>query len=74
MTPDFQQLAKAHKRRIVLPESDDDRILEAAVYCDKNNIAEITLLGETSTITKQLAKLKLKIGKIQIVSKNSICF
>ena len=68
MTIDFIKLAKQHKRLIVLPESDDDRILEAAVFADSNQVANIILLGEPDTIKTQLAKLQLSIGSIQIVN------
>lgn len=68
MKPSFIQQAKKHKRHIVLPESDADRILEAAVYCDTHDIADITLLGDPSVIEKQLSALDLSIGNIQIVS------
>ncbi len=67
MNPDFIQLAKQKKRHIVLPEGSDDRILQAAVEVAKNNIAEITLLGNAEAIHKQLDSLGLKPGKIQIV-------
>ena len=68
MKPDFIQQAKKHKRRIVLPESDDDRILEAAVYCDTNNIAEIILLGNPAVIKQQLATLNLSAGNIGLIN------
>ncbi|MEE9309704.1 MAG: phosphate acetyltransferase [Cocleimonas sp.] len=68
MKPDFIQQAKKHKRRIVLPESDANRILEAAVYCDTHEIAEIILLGNSTVIEKQLTTLDLSVGNIQIVN------
>ena len=54
MTPDFISLAKNVKRHIVLPESNDDRILKAAAEVDSNQIAEITLLGEPQSVKDQL--------------------
>jgi phosphate acetyltransferase len=68
MIPDFIQLAKKHKRKIVLPESEDSRILEAAVFCDQNEIAEVILLGESKTIQQRLEEQKLSLGAIQIVN------
>ena len=67
MNPDFIQLAKQNKRHIVLPEGNDDRILQAAVEVSQNNIAHITLLGNADAIHKQLELLGLKAGNIQIV-------
>ena len=70
MNPDFISLAQQVKRHIVLPESNDDRILKAAVEVDQNNIAAITLLGNAETINKQLDILGLILGNIQIIDPN----
>ena len=70
MTPDFISLAKNVKRHIVLPESNDDRILKAAAEVDSNQIAEITLLGEPQRVKDQLKKLGLSLGNIHIVDPN----
>ena len=67
MNPDFIGLAKQNKRHIVLPESNDDRILEAATEVDQNNIASITLLGNVEEVISRLNELKLSLGNIQIV-------
>jgi phosphate acetyltransferase len=68
MNPDFIQLAKQNKRHIVLPEGNDDRILQAAVEVSQNDIAQITLLGDAKAIHTQLDSLGLKLGNIQIVN------
>lgn len=70
MNPDFISLAQKVKRHIVLPESNDDRILKAAVEVDQNNIASITLLGNPVAVNEQLDKLGLSIGNISIVDPN----
>ena len=70
MNPDFIKLAQQVKRHIVLPESNDDRILEAAVEVDQKNIADITLLGNVELIINRLNSLKLSLGNIQIVDPN----
>jgi len=69
-TPDFISLAQQTKRHIVLPESNDDRILEAAVEVDQQNIASITLLGKSEDVIKRLNELKLSLGNIQIIDPN----
>ena len=71
MKPDFIQQAQKLRRRIILPESDDNRVLKAAVFCDENNIAEITLLGDPDIITNRLYELSLSLGNIQIVNPES---
>ncbi len=68
MKPDFIELAKQSPKRIVLPESSDNRILEAAVAADQQGIAKITLLGDSSVISLQLEKLNLSLGNISIVN------
>ncbi|MCL4149428.1 UNVERIFIED_CONTAM: hypothetical protein GTU68_012600 [Idotea baltica] len=68
MNPDFIALAKQSPKRIVLPESSDDRILQAAVVADQQGIAKITLLGDASNVTAQLEKLNLSLGNINIVN------
>ncbi len=69
-TPDFIKLAQQVKRHIILPESNDDRILEAAVESDQQNIVAITLLGKAEDVIKRLNELKLSLGNIQIVDPN----
>lgn len=70
MNPDFIQLAKQVKRHIVLPESEDSRILKAAVKVDQENIAQITLLGNPVAISLQLAELGLDLGNIKVIDPN----
>ncbi|GAA0401781.1 phosphate acetyltransferase [Cocleimonas flava] len=67
MNPDFIALAQQSPKRIVLPESSDDRILQAAVAADQKGIAKITLLGDPAVINTQLEKLNLSLGNISIV-------
>ncbi|MGN1277608.1 MAG: phosphate acyltransferase [Floccifex sp.] len=45
--------------RIVLPESEDDRILEAANIICRDNIADIVLLGEKEKIRRETEKKEL---------------
>lgn len=52
---DMIERAKIHKKTIVLPESSDMRIIEAASIILKQNIADVVLIGESDKINK-LAK------------------
>jgi phosphate acetyltransferase len=56
----LKQRAKADPKRIVLPESFDDRVLYASAIILKERIAKITLLGEKNTIFSRVKKLGLK--------------
>lgn len=48
----LMEKARALKKTIVLPESSDPRILNAANFCSKKEIAKIILLGDKKTIEK----------------------
>ena len=52
--------ARARKRRIILPEGNDDRILTAADAAIQKGIAEITILGDPDAMRKRAAALGLK--------------
>ena len=49
------------KKRIVLPEGEDDRTLKAAVWAEERKIADITLLGDKDLIMKKAVALGLKL-------------
>ena len=73
MTPlRFEQLlverARERPRHIVLPEGDDDRILKAAAIVSQRRIAELTILGDESTIRARAAELGLELDAVRIVS------
>ncbi|MCV6629678.1 MAG: phosphate acetyltransferase [Flavobacteriaceae bacterium] len=63
----LQQRAKQHKKHIVLPEGNDDRILMAASRLLALDIVDITLLGNPIEIERKSAKLNLPIQKAKIV-------
>lgn len=50
---DIKARAKIKKRRIVLPESDDKRVIEAAITATKEEIASIILIGNENEITNK---------------------
>ena len=65
-TPDifkYEILERAcsEKKRIVLPEGEDDRTLKAAVWAEERKIADITLLGDKDLIMKKAVALGLKL-------------
>ena len=45
--------------RILLPESNDERVLQAAINISKKKIAQIILLGDKTKTTQQLDKLNI---------------
>lgn len=62
--------AKEHKKHIVLPEGDDDRILIAADALVKQNVVDITILGNKETILAALKRLNLSMDleKVKIIN------
>jgi len=52
--------AKKHYKRIVLPESTEERTLKAADIVLREKIAQITLIGNPAEINSLAAKLELK--------------
>ncbi|MFD2456400.1 phosphate acetyltransferase [Corynebacterium mendelii] len=55
--------AREKKTRIVLPEGDDDRILEAADILLKKDVCDLIILGDPETMTARAAQLGLDITK-----------
>ena len=60
--------ARAVRKTIVLPESDDDRILRAADAIVRRGIADIVLLGDESAVRDRAAELGLDISAARVVS------
>lgn len=62
--------AKEQKKHIVLPEGDDDRILQAADALLKQNIVDLTILGNPETIKVALKRLNLSLDltKVKIIN------
>ena len=55
--------AREKKTRIVLPEGDDDRILEAADILLKKDVCDLIILGEPEKMTARAQQLGLDISK-----------
>ena len=57
----IMQQAKADKKRIVLPEGDDERILRAAEALLMQDVVDIILLGEPEKVRTMIRRLGLSI-------------
>ncbi len=66
----IMQQARLQKRHIVLPEASDDRILESASILLQRGVAELTLLGDETTIRGRAATLGFDITDARIVNPN----
>ncbi|WP_375424326.1 phosphate acetyltransferase [uncultured Friedmanniella sp.] len=60
--------ARADRQHIVLPESSDDRILEAAEILLRRGVAQLTLLGEETAVRARASVLGLDLDEASVVS------
>lgn len=58
--------AKEHKKHIVLPEGDDDRILIAADALVKQNVVDLTILGNADAVQSSFKRLNLEWDKDKV--------
>ncbi|WP_320043818.1 phosphate acetyltransferase [uncultured Desulfobacter sp.] len=73
MTPkmfEYELIRKARmfKKRIVLPEGDEERILRAVETILRRGIVDITLLGDEKKIRHKIRKLGLRMGEFDIIN------
>ncbi|GAA5101959.1 phosphate acetyltransferase [Nocardia iowensis] len=59
--------ARADRKRIVLPEGDDDRILRAAGRVLQRKIADLVILGDEQSVRARAAELGVDISAAQVL-------
>ncbi|NUR24855.1 MAG: phosphate acetyltransferase [Catenulispora sp.] len=59
--------ARTDKRRVVLPEGTEERILHAAEVLLRRGICDLTLLGPVDQIRKKAADLGIDLGDSQLI-------
>jgi phosphate acetyltransferase len=64
----LMERARADRQRIVLPESDDDRILEAAAILLRRGVANLILLGDETKVRARASALGLDLDEASILS------
>ena len=67
---DLIERARADRKRIVLPEPDDDRVLQAAAQVLAAGIADITFVGDADYVAKRAGELGLDLSAAQVISVN----
>ena len=60
--------ARADRKRIVLPEGEDDRILRAAGRLIQRNVAELTILGDEAKIRARSAELGVDLSAAKVLN------
>jgi phosphate acetyltransferase len=64
----LMERARTDRRQIVLPESQDDRILEATAILLRRGVANLTLLGDETKVRARASTLGLDLDEAAIVS------
>ncbi|BDD84341.1 phosphate acetyltransferase [Tsukamurella pulmonis] len=59
--------ARADRKRIVLPEGGDDRILRAAGRLLQREVADLTILGQESRVRARAAELGVDLGDTDVI-------
>ena len=66
-TYQLMERARSDRKRIVLPEGDDDRILQAAGRLLVRGLAELTILGEESQVRSRAAELGVDLSGASVI-------
>ena len=64
----LMERARTDRKHIVLPESSDDRILEATAILLRRGVADLTLLGEENKVRARASALGLDLDQVSILS------
>ncbi|MDX3636577.1 phosphate acetyltransferase [Streptomyces europaeiscabiei] len=59
--------ARSERRRVVLPEGTEERVLHAAEVLLRRGVCDLTLLGPVDQIRKKAADLGIDLGESQLV-------
>lgn len=68
---EFKEELKGSNKKIVLPESEDERVLRAAAQIQKEGFAKIILVGNRKKIEEEVKRLDLDISKADIIDPNN---
>ncbi|WP_328719363.1 phosphate acetyltransferase [Streptomyces sp. NBC_00247] len=64
---DLLEQARADRRRVVLPEGSEERVLRAADVLLRRDVCDLTLLGDVDLIRKKAADLGIDLADTRIV-------
>ncbi len=66
-TYQLQDRARSDRKRIVLPEGDDDRILKAAGRLLQRSVTDLTILGDESAVRARAAELGVDLSAATVL-------
>jgi phosphate acetyltransferase len=61
------QRARAHRKRIVLPEGEDERILRASEVLLRRNVVDLTILGDLEVVRAKADALGVDLSEVQLI-------
>ena len=64
---EFWEKAKSDIKRIVLPEGEEERTIQASAIIKNEGLAELTLLGNVEKIRNKAQSLNVNIDDIEII-------
>ncbi len=64
---ELMRRAARHRKRIVLPEGEEERILRAADILLKRGTVELVLLGDETLVRRRISALALDLGDVEII-------
>ncbi|MER5631936.1 phosphate acetyltransferase [Streptomyces nitrosporeus] len=64
---DLLEQARAQRRRVVLPEGTEERVLRAADVLVRRDVCDLTLLGDADAIRKKAADLGIDLAATQLI-------
>jgi phosphate acetyltransferase len=64
----LMERARSDRKRIVLPEGDDDRILQAAGRLLRRGLADLTILGDESQVRSRAAELGVDLSAAVVIN------
>ena len=64
----LMERARSDHKRIVLPEGDDDRILQAAGRLLRRGIAQLTILGDEAQVRSRAAELGVDLSAATVIN------
>ncbi|MEW6277503.1 MAG: phosphate acetyltransferase [Candidatus Eremiobacterota bacterium] len=67
----LQERARMEPRRILLPESEDERVLQAARQIADRGLARIALIGQADSLVQRAARAGVHLGGIELIAHRS---
>ena len=64
----LMQMARSQHRRIILTNTNDDRVLQAADIIMTRGVADIVLIGEPGNISRRASRLGLNLSRASVVN------